>query len=218
MARPDKLDFDRLVGGAATLKALLARDSGDKLVLDAGDWWQGTPEGTLSKGEAVAEVFNAIGYDAIEVGNHEFDAGVDSLKSLIGKMAMPVLAANIDGPDGKHVSWTNQRVVKEVGGVKFGIFGLLTVHMTKLAFPKSIAGLTFRREADEARDQVDGAQKEGADVIIAVTHVGFEAPDKSGFRGRPDDRARGRGDRPDRRAATRTRPWRVRGATPARHA
>jgi 2',3'-cyclic-nucleotide 2'-phosphodiesterase (5'-nucleotidase family) len=183
MARPDKLEPGRQVGGAPALKALLDKDSNPKLVLDAGDWWQGTPEGSLTKGEAVAEVFNAIGYDAVEVGNHEFDSGADALRSLIGKMGMPVLAANVYGPDGKHVTWTKQRVIKEVAGVKFGIFGLLTVHMDKLAFPKNIAGLTFRREADEARDQVKALRKEGADVIVAVTHVGYEEPDKPAFEG-----------------------------------
>ena len=183
MARPDKLQSDRPVGGAAALKALLDKDATPRLVLDAGDWWQGTPEGTLSKGEAVAEVLNAVGYDAVEVGNHEFDSGADALRALIGKMNMPVLAANIYGPDGKHVPWTKPRVIKQVAGVKFGIFGLLTVHMDKLAFPKSIAGLTFRREVDEARDQVAALRKEGADVIVAVTHVGFEEAGKSRFEG-----------------------------------
>jgi 2',3'-cyclic-nucleotide 2'-phosphodiesterase (5'-nucleotidase family) len=182
MARPDKRT-GRPVGGAAALKALLDKDAGEKLVLDAGDWWQGTPEGSLSKGEAVAEVFNAVGYDAVEPGNHDFDAGENSLKALIGKLRMPVLAANVYGPDGKHVPWARQRVVKEVGGVKFGIFGLLTVHMDKLEFPKNIAGLTFRREVDEARDQVAALKKEGADVIVAVTHVGYEEPGGASFEG-----------------------------------
>jgi 2',3'-cyclic-nucleotide 2'-phosphodiesterase (5'-nucleotidase family) len=183
MPRRDKLQPDRMLGGAAALKSLLNRDANAKLVLDAGDWWQGTPEGSLTKGEAVAEVFNAVGYDAVEMGNHEFDAGWSTAAALAGKMAMPVLAANIYGPDGKHVSWTKQRVIKEVAGVKFGIFGLLTTHMDKLEVPAKIAGLTFRREVDEARDQVAALRKEGAEVIIALTHVGYEAPDKPPFEG-----------------------------------
>lgn len=183
MPRPDKLQADRPVGGAAALKSLIDKDPGAKLVLDAGDWWQGTPEGSLSKGESVAKVFNAIGYDAIEVGNHEFDSGADSLKALIPKLKMPVLAANIYGADGKHVAWTKPHILKTVDGVKIGVFGLLTVHMDKLAFPKNIAGLTFRREADEARDQVAQLKREGAQVIIAVTHVGYEEPDKPKFEG-----------------------------------
>ncbi len=183
MPRADKAQADRRVGGSAAFKALIDKDASPRLVLDAGDWWQGTPEGSLTHGEAVAEVFNAMGYDAVELGNHEFDAGQDALKSLIGKMGMPVLAANLYGSDGKHVSWTKQRIIKEVDGVKFGIFGLLTSHMDRLEVPDKIKGLTFRREADEARDQVAALKKEGADVIIAVTHVGFEAPDKPPFEG-----------------------------------
>jgi 2',3'-cyclic-nucleotide 2'-phosphodiesterase (5'-nucleotidase family) len=185
MARPstDPLNIGRFVGGAAAFKSLIDRDSTPKLVLDAGDWWQGTPEGSLTKGEAVTEVFNAVGYDAVEVGNHEFDAGQDNLKRLIGDLKMPVLAANIYGPDGKRVPWTKPWIVKEVDGVKFGIFGLLTTHMDRLAFPKNIAGLTFRREVDEARDDVKALRREGADVIIAVTHVGFEEEGKTRFEG-----------------------------------
>ena len=183
MPRADPLEASRPLGGAAALKALLDKDTGPKLVLDAGDWWQGTPEGALGHGEAVAEVFDAVGYDAVEIGNHEFDAGADSLRSLIGKLTMPVLAANIYGADGKRVPWTKAHVVKEVAGVKFGIFGLLTAHMDKLEFPKNVAGLAFRREVDEARDQVKALRKEGAEVIVAVTHVGYEEPDRPPFEG-----------------------------------
>ena len=181
MTQPGK--DGRLAGGAAALKALIDREKGPKLVLDAGDWWQGTPEGSLTKGAAVAEVFNAIGYDAVELGNHEFDAGLPALKDLIGKMGMPVLAANVYGPNGERVPWTRPRVIKEVAGVKFGIFGLVTSHMPKLEVPARLEGLTFRRETDEARDQVKALRKEGADVIIAITHVGYETPDKPRFEG-----------------------------------
>jgi 5'-nucleotidase/UDP-sugar diphosphatase len=111
------------------------------------------------------------------------DAGADALRALIGRMNMPVLAANIYGSDGKHAAWTKQRIIKEVGGVKFGIFGLLTAGMDRLELPENIAGLTFRREIDEARDQVRELKKEGAEVVIAVTHVGFEAFDRPGFEG-----------------------------------
>ncbi len=174
MARADPRHGGRLVGGAPALKALIDKDKTPKLVLDAGDWWQGTPEGSLTKGAASAETFNAVGYDATEIGNHEFDDGEAALKSLIGKLKMPVLAANIYGPDGKHVPWARQRVMLTVDGVKFGVFGLITRHMDALAFPEHIKGLTFRREVDEARDQVKALKREGSDVIVALTHVGFE--------------------------------------------
>lgn len=178
MPRPDKFQKDRLIGGGAALAALIARETGPKLVLDAGDWWQGTPEGNLTKGEAVADVFNAVGYDAIVIGNHEYDDGGDSLRALIGKMKMPVLSANTFGADGKLVAWVRPWIVKEVAGVKIGVFGLTTSHMRRLAFPKNILGLDFRREADAARDAVKALRKQGATVIIAVTHIGLEGEDQ----------------------------------------
>ncbi len=174
MPRPDKFQTNRLIGGGAAFAALLGKETGPKLVLDGGDWWQGTPEGSLTKGDAVAEVFNAIGYDAIVVGNHEYDAGADSLRALIAKMKAPVLSANTYGEDGKPAPWVRPWIVKEVAGVKFGIFGLTTSHMRKLAFKKNIAGLEFRREIDVAREAVKALKKQGATVIIAVTHMGLE--------------------------------------------
>ena len=174
MPRPDKFQTGRLIGGGAVLAALIAKESGPRLVLDAGDWWQGTPEGNLTKGAAVADVFNAIGYDAIVVGNHEYDTGAEDLRALIAKMKMPVLSANTYGDDGKLVPWVQPWIVKEVAGVKVGIFGLTTANMPRLAFPKNIAGLNFRREVDVARDAVKALKKKGATVIIAVTHMGLE--------------------------------------------
>lgn len=174
MTRPDKFQPNRLIGGGATLAALVAKETGPKLVLDAGDWWQGTPEGSLTKGEAVADVFNAVGYDAIVVGNHEYDDGADSLRALIGKMKMPVLSANTFGDDGKLVAWVRPWIIKDVAGVKVGIFGLTTSNMRRLAFPKNISGLDFRREVDVAREAVKALKRQGATVIIAVTHMGLE--------------------------------------------
>lgn len=179
MPRPDKFMPNRLIGGGAALAALIGKETGPKLVLDAGDWWQGTPEGTLSKGEAVADVFNTIGYDAIVIGNHEYDAGADSLRTLIGKMKMPVLSANTYGTNGKLVPWVQPWIVKEVAGVKIGIFGLTTSRMRGLAFKKDIEGLDFRSEVEVARGAVKALKRQGATVIIAVTHIGLKGENQN---------------------------------------
>ncbi len=182
MSRPDKFQTNRPIGGAAAFAALVGKETGPKLVLDAGDWWQGTPEGSLTKGEAVADVFNAIGYDAIAIGNHEYDAGAERLRALIGQMKMPVLSANTFGDDGQLVPWVRPWIIKEVAGVKLGVFGLTTSHMRALAFKKNIAGLDFRREVDAARGAVRALKKAGATVIIALTHMGLEG-EKQAFEG-----------------------------------
>lgn len=186
MKRPSKDDPKKLVGGAAAYKAVIDREKRPKLVLDGGDWWQGTPEGSLTRGESMAEIFNAVGYDALAVGNHEFDAGWESLKNLVPKLKGAALSANTrDAKTGRRVPWLKPWVIKEVAGVKVGIFGLTTTGMPRLVFAKSIAGLAFRREIDEARDAVAELKKAGADIVIAVTHVGLESegkPPKEGER------------------------------------
>lgn len=175
MSRPDKNDPAKQVGGAPALASYLAKQKGPRLLLDGGDWWQGTPEGSLTHGDVMAEFFNALGYDAVVVGNHEYDAGADKLRALIPKIKAPVLSANTrDAKSGARVSWVKPWIIKEVAGVKVGVFGLTTTGMKRLSFPKNIAGLSFRREADEAREAVAELKKAGADVVIALTHVGFE--------------------------------------------
>jgi 2',3'-cyclic-nucleotide 2'-phosphodiesterase (5'-nucleotidase family) len=184
MERPDKARPGKMIGGAAPLGAVLAAEKGPKLLLDAGDWWQGTPEGSLSRGTAVAEMFNALGYDGVVVGNHEFDGGEPMLKELVAKIHAPVLSANsYRQSDGRRSDWAGTSIVKEVAGVKFGIFGLTTSKMSHLAFPINIAGLRFRREIDEAREQVTDLRRRGATVVIAVTHIGLEAEASPEFEG-----------------------------------
>jgi 2',3'-cyclic-nucleotide 2'-phosphodiesterase (5'-nucleotidase family) len=187
MARPaswNKEDPKRMAGGFAALANVLKQEQGPKLVLDAGDWFQGTPEGSVSRGKTLVPLLNAVGYDAVEIGNHEFDNGEKELKGLISQLKMPVLAANLyDAKTHQRVAWAKPWIIKDVAGVKVGIFGLLTTKMHQLAFADNIKGLYFRREADEAKDAVKALKEAGATVIIAVTHVGFEAPQYGKFEG-----------------------------------
>ncbi|MFA6316737.1 MAG: bifunctional UDP-sugar hydrolase/5'-nucleotidase [Elusimicrobiota bacterium] len=180
----NQADPKRMVGGAAVLAKVLEKDKGHRLLLDAGDWFQGTPEGTLTKGKSSVEVYNAMGYDALVPGNHEFDYGVDNLKSLVKGLKAPVLGCNaFDAKTGKRVDFLKPYVIKEVAGVKIGIFGILTTNMPRLVLPRHIQGLEFRREVDEAKKAVEALKKEGATVIIALSHVGFETPDRPPFEG-----------------------------------
>ncbi len=176
-------DPQRPVGGAASLAALVKKTKGPKLVLDAGDWFQGTPEGAFEQGQGLAAVFNTVGYDAMEVGNHDFDNGEKNLAAIIGKLSVPVLCANVYRADGSRAPECKPWIIKEVAGVKVGIFGLLTTSMRALSFPENIKGLTFRRAVAEANEQVAALRHEGASVIIAITHQGVERPDMASFEG-----------------------------------
>lgn len=187
MQRPEEYDpalAGRMIGGAAALSSYLNARTGPRLLLDAGDWFQGTPEGNGTEGDALVEVFNLLHYDAVEVGNHDFDFGVDNLKRLVGNLKMPALGANVYEIGRKRKpDWLKSFVIKEVAGVKVGIFGLLTTNMRNLSLPDLYRGLEFRREVDEARDVVSLLRGAGATVIIGVTHVGFESPELGNFEG-----------------------------------
>jgi len=176
-------DPRRLVGGAAALAAYVRQVPGPKLLLDAGDWFLGTPEGGLRQGRAMAEVFNAVGYDALAVGNHDFDNGEANLEAMIRDLSAPVLCANIYRADGQHAPECKPWIIKEVAGVKIGIFGLLLSRMKGRAFAENIAGLAFRRGVDEARDAVAALREQGATVIIALSHQGLESPQEPDLEG-----------------------------------
>lgn len=176
-------DPHRQIGGFAAYASWVRHDKGPKLVLDAGDWFQGTPEGMLSRGEAVVDSFNALGLDAVEIGNHDLDLGQARLAELSRKIHAPVLAANLyDAKTGRRPAFVRPHVIKEVAGVKIGIFGLITA-MRRNYIERNIEGLRLAREVDEAKAQVRELQREGATVIVALCHVGIEEPPNLVFEG-----------------------------------
>lgn len=178
MPRPDRKQKTRMVGGAAALAKAVEkhREEGQPhLLLDAGDWFQGTPEGSLPRGRMMADYFNALGYDAVAVGNHEYDIGEEGLKDLVSRIKVPVLGANIIvEATGKNPDYVKSYVIKELAGVKVGIFGVLTTRMDELAFADNVAGLRFEDEIETSRRMVAELRKAGADVIIALSHTGYE--------------------------------------------
>ena len=180
MSRPAaffKENPQRLVGGAGALANAIkkhAEPGARTLLLDGGDWFQGTPEGTLSGGKVMVEVFNALGYDAVVVGNHDYDLDEGRLKGLIADLKVPVLGFNVvRTATGERVPYLKPYILKDLGGVKVGIFGLLTSNMPFLTFAKNFPGLTAQEEVSSARRAVAELKAAGAEVIVALTHVGI---------------------------------------------
>ncbi|HAM35256.1 MAG TPA: hypothetical protein DEB40_06260 [Elusimicrobia bacterium] len=167
-------DPKRPIGGAAVLAAYFRKIQGPKLLVDAGDWFLSTPEGAIRQGEGVVEVFNAVGYSALAVGNHEFDYGKKQLSRLIRTSRAPILSANIYRMDGQRDPDFRPWIVTEIGGVRVGLFGLITDRMNRLSFLENIEGLAFRRPIDEAKAAVAALRRQGATVIIALSHLGLE--------------------------------------------
>ncbi len=141
------------------------------IVLDAGDSLHGLPIATTSKGESITKIFNAVGYDAMVPGNHDFNYGQERLVELKGMLNFPVISANVKKADGTTLF--TPYIIKEVAGLKVGIFGLCTPETTYLTHPKNVTGLSFEDPIAVAKNTV--AELGGkADVIIALSHIGLD--------------------------------------------
>ncbi len=141
------------------------------LVLDSGDTLHGLPIATVSKGAGIVEILNAIGYDAMTPGNHDFNYGQERLIELSQKMSFPLLSANLKKADGTTLF--APYTIKEMNGLKIGIFGLATPETTYKTHPKNVAGLTFEDPSKVAKAMVDELQGK-TDIIIALAHLGLD--------------------------------------------
>jgi len=162
------------VGGYAALSALAKKDPAPHILLDSGDWFQGTPEGNLTKGMASITLMNALGYAASTVGNHDFDYGQENLKRLIAAAKFPVLGANVyNNATGSRIPYLKPYAMVEVDGVKLGIVGLLTEETAVSVLTKYIPDLIFMDKAAEAAALVPELKSKGAHAVIVLTHSGF---------------------------------------------
>jgi 5'-nucleotidase/UDP-sugar diphosphatase len=144
---------------------------GHVLLLDAGDVNTGVPESDMLDAEPDIRGMNAMGYDAMAVGNHEFDNPMDTLRRQEHLMSFPLLSANIYDADGRR-AFTPYRLF-ELPGLTVAVLGLTTEATAVIGNPKHIHGLTFRPAIDEARDLVP-ILRPLADVVVALTHLGFD--------------------------------------------
>lgn len=161
--------------GAAKMATFIAarREANpNTLLLDAGDALHGDNLVTLSNGEEGTKVLNALGYDAMTTGNHEFDYGSEQTVKLAGMLDFPMLAANIKNEDGSLL--LDDLTVLETGGLKVGVFGLSTPETKYKSHPKNTVGLVFEDIYTTAEAQVAQLQALDCDVIVALAHIGDE--------------------------------------------
>mgnify|MGYP000688352659 CR=1 FL=1 len=160
-------------GGAATIAAFLKKQKKVDLLLDAGDFFQGTPESDLSGGKNTVIVMNELKYDAATIGNHEFDFGLAALEKLSGIATFPFLSANVNY-NKKPLVFAKPYIIREVRQANIGILGLTTELTPRTSVPENMKGLEFLSSVETARNIIPEMKNLGADVIIALTHLGFE--------------------------------------------
>ncbi|MDO5062732.1 MAG: 5'-nucleotidase C-terminal domain-containing protein [Peptostreptococcaceae bacterium] len=147
------------------------RKKDEILVLDAGDMIQGLPIANLEKGKSIISMANEIGYDAMAVGNHEFDFGTNNLFEIEKGFNFPMLSNNVM-KDGKLVF--KPYIVKEVKGLKVGIFGISTPETAFKTHPENVVGYEFSDMVKASKDSVDKLRNvEKVDIVIALAHLGL---------------------------------------------
>ncbi len=119
---------------------------------------------------------NLLGYDALAIGNHEFDAGPAALGRLAALARFPWLSANLDEAEsGRPPGFVRAAVEKEVAGVRVALVGLTAEDTQRISLPPLTAGFRFRPALDAARAEVAVARERGAEVVVIVSHCGAES-------------------------------------------
>ena len=173
----------------AAYESKLQSEGYKTLLVDAGDYSQGDVIGTLSDGEYIIDIMNGLDYDFAAVGNHEFDYGIEQFFKLTEKAEFDVLSSNfISLETGKNVldGWK----VVEVDGVKLGFVGISTPETVVKSDPASFkndkgefiysfcAGNDGKELYDNVQASVEAAENAGADIVIAVGHLGIDEQSK----------------------------------------
>jgi 2',3'-cyclic-nucleotide 2'-phosphodiesterase/3'-nucleotidase/5'-nucleotidase len=166
------------------------------IVVDGGDAWQGTLISNLFNGESVIDTMEEIQYDAMAIGNHEFDFGRDVLIENIKKSEVPIISANIiDNATGKLVDWTKPYVIVEKGGLKVGIIGFSTPQTLTTTKSTNIEGLSFPEPAPIAKELAAELKAQGCDVIVVTSHLpGEQKAETNQIMGELVDLANGTGN------------------------
>src|SRR6185436_16054916 len=168
------------VARRATLVKRIRNENPNTLLVDAGDVMQGTPYFNFYRGEVEYKAMSAIGYDVGTLGNHEFDNGVEALAAALKFANFDVVSANYDVKGTVLEQRVKRYVVKTVGGIKIGLFGL-GVSPVGLITPANFKGVTFIDPVIAARDVVKKLrEEERCALVVCVSHLGYHEDNQKG--------------------------------------
>jgi 5'-nucleotidase len=157
-----------------TIRGDLEAAGENVIVLDAGDQYQGSLFFTTYRGAAAGEFMETIGFDAMALGNHEFNNGPEGLLPLLDAVSFPVISGNIDvSADPTLNGRVQDHVVLDVNGMQVGLIAALTRDTMEISSPGD--SVVFAEEIAALQADVDALTAQGVDVIVALTHVGLPA-------------------------------------------
>lgn len=177
--RDKTIDLQTDVGGAANLAGRIheerRKNPHGTLLLSAGDMFQGTPVSNLFHGQPVLEIMNHLGFDAMVLGNHEFDWGVDALGRIISEANFPVLSTNVFLKTGQEFPGVRPYVVVHRAGIRVGVLGVTTPDTPYAVKPSHVAGLEFRDPVASLKPWVEELRSRKVQLIVVLSHLGLEA-------------------------------------------
>lgn len=155
------------------------RKNPDLLLFDSGDFCQGSPYFTLYKGDVEVGLMNLMGYDAGTIGNHEFDFGLDAMAKMFKNLNYPIVCSNYDFRGTVVEGLVKDYVILKRNGMKIGVFGLSPA-LSGLVSNDNCVGVKYLDPVKEANRVVDILKKKKCDVIICISHLGWQDSYKDG--------------------------------------
>ncbi|MCD4820462.1 MAG: bifunctional metallophosphatase/5'-nucleotidase [Candidatus Cloacimonetes bacterium] len=174
-------NFPPTLGGGASSATYIneVRSKSDKinrdnLLVDAGDFFQGHPVGTMTNGKAVIDYMNMVNYDLSVVGNHEYDILEEELIETYKLAKFPILACNIvkRGTD-ELVDYVQPYIIVNKLGLKIGIIGVSTTDTEKMSYPENIKNIDVLPVKEEIEKYIKIVRAKNVDLVIVVGHLGL---------------------------------------------
>ena len=157
----------------AMLKEERAKDA-DLLLLDCGDFSQGSPYYTLFKGDVEVKLMNRMKYDAATIGNHEFDFGLENMARIFREAQFPIVCSNYDFTGTPVEGLTKPYIILNREGVKIGIFGVCP-EMKGLVDERKCEGVKYLDPKAVAKQMAEKLRKEEkCDIVVCLSHLGWQ--------------------------------------------
>ena len=173
---PDTDKYNPDLGGVVRRAAYIEKVRGENenvLLFDAGDFVQGTPYFNMFKGDVEVEAMNILNYDAVTLGNHEFDYGMDVLTNIVKKAKFPIVCTNYDFSQTEIANYIKPYHIIYKNGVKIGILGA-NVNPVGLIASTHYDGMEFLSPIETANKTAEMLRKEqNCDVVICLSHLGY---------------------------------------------
>jgi 2',3'-cyclic-nucleotide 2'-phosphodiesterase (5'-nucleotidase family) len=168
--------YQETAGAAGVARLWRERENvtaeGPFLVLSGGDMWTGPALSTALAGESMADVMNAMGYQAAALGNHDFDFGLQALRARRAQSAFPFLSANLrDRQTGDIPEFAAPFLIREVNGIRVGVIGLTTTETAVDTRPEVVSGLRFLPYKDVLPETVAAVREQGAELVVLLSHL-----------------------------------------------